>query len=160
MNNQEKGGGRGRFRINVFDAAVLVLALFCVLTIFHKSKTVSVFEQDRASHAYTVAFEICAVRYDVIEDLTVGTVLYTTTGEDRVVLGSMLDEPVIISHTGASPEGAIAVDLAGTLLCHGVLREGALVLPEGYVLRVGDELILNTEVATVTARVISLTEIA
>ncbi len=159
MNNEENARAKRSARVNVVDVAVLLLVAFAVLAFFHKSRLVSAFERDRTSHAYTVAFETLAVRYDVVDDLTVGTVTYTVMGEERVVLGSLVDEPVITLHTGAAPEGGATVDLSATLLCYGMLRENALVLPEGYVLRVGDEVILNTEVSVVAVRVISITEI-
>ena len=159
MNNEENKRAKDGTCVNVVDVAVLLLLVFAVLAFVHKSQWVRTFEQDRASHAYTVAFETAAVRYDVVDDLAVGTVTYTVIGEERVVLGSLLDEPVITAHTGSVADGGTAVDLAGTLLCHGVLREGALVLPEGCVLRVGDDLLLNTETSVVAVRVISITEI-
>ena len=159
MNCEENRRVKKSARINVFDVALLVLLAFAVLAFFHKSQLVDTFDKDRVSRSYTVAFEISGVRYDVIDDLALGTVAYTQMGEQRVVLGSLVDEPLITAHTVAVPESGATVDLAGTLLCHGILREGALVLPDGYVLRAGDTLSLSTEVTTVAVYVISITEI-
>ena len=145
--------------MNVFDVAVFLLIVFVVLGIFHKNLLTVAFERDRSMHAYTVAFEVSSVRYDVVDDLAPDAVMYTVQGEERMKLGSMLDEPVIVSHTGADPQGSAIVDLTGTLLCYGLLREGALVLPNGCLLTVGKDLAVNTEVATMTIRVISITEI-
>ncbi|MBR7112837.1 MAG: hypothetical protein IKC75_07995 [Clostridia bacterium] len=159
MNNEEKGQGKARWRINVLDVAILLLVLFSLLVIIHRNNLVEAFERDRVGHSYSVAFEVTSVRYDVVSDLEVGTDFYTLNGRDRVKLGSMLDEPLITLRAGEAITGSTMVDLSGTLLCHGILREGALVLPEGYLLFAGSDLVMNTEVATITVRVISITEI-
>ncbi len=159
MNNEEKGKALSRVKGNVFDVAVVLLVLFTLLVFWQKNNLMKIFENDRTKNAFAVAFEITDVRYDLVNDLAAGTVMYTVCDDATVELGMMLDEPVITSLDATLTEGDTMVDLAGTLSCHGVLREGALVVDQALILAVGEELFVATEISNMQIRVISITEI-
>ncbi|MBO7342351.1 MAG: hypothetical protein J6U87_06680 [Clostridia bacterium] len=120
---------------------------------------IRIFENDRTKSVYAVAFEMPPVRYDLVNDLESGTVIYVTGEEGMALLGTMLYEPAISPREGVLADGAALVDLVGTLSCHGVLRAGALVVSSDLVIAVGDELAVATEVGNMHIQVISITEI-
>ena len=159
MNNEEKSRTLPRIRLSIFDVAVLLLLFFAVFAAFQKNNMVRVFERDRTQGVYAVAFEMPPVRYDLVNDLEAGTVIYVTDEDGMVRLGTMLDEPVIAPREGALTEGSSLVDLVGTLSCHGVLRGGSLVVSSDLVLSVGDELAVATEIGNMRIQVISITVI-
>ena len=159
MNNDEKSRTARHSRINILDVAIIVLAFLTVLAIWQKDNLADVFENDRTKSSFAVAFEVSAVRYDLVEDLAAGAVLYAEAEDGFVELGMLLDEPVITWREGENGSEYAYVDLVGTLSCHGILREGALVVDSDLIIESGKLLSVVTETSNLNIRVISITEI-
>ena len=159
MNNDEKSRTARHSRINILDVAIIVLAFLTVLAIWQKDNLADVFENDRTKSSFAVAFEVSAVRYDLVEDLAAGAVLYAEAEDGFVELGMLLDEPVITWREGENGSEYAYVDLVGTLSCHGILREGALVVDSDLTIESGKLLSVVTETSNLNIQVISITEI-
>lgn len=159
MNNDEKSRTAKHTKMNILDVAIILLVLLTVLAIWQKDNLADIFESDRTNGSFAVAFEMTMVRYDLVEDLAAGTVLYAEAEDGFVELGMLLDEPVITWRNGENGSEYTYVDLVGTLSCHGILREGALVVDRDLILEVGNQLPVATEISNLNIQVISITEI-
>ncbi len=71
----------------------------------------------------------------------------------------LLDEPVITWRQGEGGSRYAYVDLVGTLSCHGILREGALVVDSDLIVESGKPLFVMTQTSNLDIQVISITEI-
>ncbi|MBR2464877.1 MAG: hypothetical protein IKB41_05570 [Clostridia bacterium] len=159
MNNDEKSRTVRHAKINILDVAIILLILLTVLAIWQKDNLADIFENDRTKSSFAVAFEVSAVRYDLVEDLAAGTVFYVETEDGFVELGMLLDEPVITWREGENGSEYAYVDLVGTLSCHGILREGALVVDSDLIVESGKPLFVMTQTSNLDIQVISITEI-
>ncbi|MBR2011371.1 MAG: hypothetical protein IKA06_06475 [Clostridia bacterium] len=159
MNNDEKSRAQKHTKMNILDVAIVLLVLLTALAIWQKDNLAQIFENDRTKSSFAVAFEITAVRYDLVDDLAASTVIYAETEDGFVELGMLLDEPVITLREGAAGSEYAYVDLACTLSCHGILREGALVVDRDLILEVSEQLSVVTETSNLHLQVISITEI-
>lgn len=159
MNNDEKSRTASHSKINILDVVIVLLVFLTVLAIWQKDNLADVFENDRTKNSFAVAFEVSAVRYDLVEDLAAGTVLYAEAEDGFVELGMLLDEPVITWRDGENGSEYAYVDLVGTLSCHGILREGALIVDSDLIIESGKLLFVVTETSNLNIQVISITEI-
>lgn len=92
----EEKKSKGRFRINLFDVVLLLLVILCVVGIWQRKNLQSLFENEQSREAYTVSFEIRALRDTSLQYLRPGTELYVESGDGRVLLGTVAgDLPVV-----------------------------------------------------------------
>lgn len=159
MNNEEKSRTAARTKVSILDVGIVLLALLTVLAIWQKNNLADAFENDRTKTSFAVAFEISLVRYDLVEELAAGTVMYVQGEKHAIELGMLLDEPEIALREGSFGSENAYVELVGTLSCHGILREGVLVVDSELALGVGDRLEVATETSNLHIEVISVTEI-
>ena len=159
MDDEENKRALPGIRPNALDVAVLFLVFFVFLAAWQKNNMIKAFEEERTRSVYAVAFEITSVRYDLVRDLETGTALYSSAGAGAQMLGTMLDEPVIMAQGGILAGDDTLVDLMGIFFSNGVLRNESLVLSSDLVIVVGEELLATTEIANMRIRVISITEI-
>ena len=54
-NTEEKKTATAKFRFNVFDAVLILLAILCVVGIWQRSNLQTLFEAGEASESYTAA---------------------------------------------------------------------------------------------------------
>lgn len=169
MANEEKSTAP-RAKIYILDVAVVLLALLLAVCLWQKNNIAYFFEGDTAQKAYSVTFTVENVRYDTTKTLVAGSKVYVTTDKGQGELGTLQDAPDVLPRlsTAVTPAGSVAVlmpqtdpqrfvDLCGTLVCRGILRNDALVL-SACSLCVGDTLVVQTEYNTLLLRVVSITE--
>lgn len=171
MNEQSRKKMNAQNHFNILDLSILLLALLAAVAIWQRTNLRFFFEGDRVKGSYSVSFTVSGVRPDVGELLAADTVLYLRTDDTAQELGRLIDDAVALPHTVLMPreEGvtevllplespALLVDFSGALLCRGVLREGALVLDNGLVLRPDMEMTVFTERAEIQILISTITE--
>lgn len=171
MANEEKYiTARVRFRL--LDIAILLLVVLTAVAAWQQSNLAYVFEADHTPRSFAVSFEITNVPHTAIDSLTANTVVYTRTDRGMVELGALIDEPAELPHITQMPgeagepytnvimpqndEGRY-VDVTGTFLCRGVLREGALVMGD-VTLSVGSDVWVTTTEGNFYFHVLSISE--
>lgn len=155
----------------LLDVAVLLLVLLSLVALWQRRNLAYVFEGDHTPRSYSVSFEILGVRRDTALTLEADTMLYAKTEEGTAELGVLTNEltvlPRIREVKGEDGEyrnvlmpivgdGAF-VDAAGTLSCHGVMREGKLMVGE-LLLAVGEDILVVGEGLELELHVVSLSE--
>ncbi len=161
-----------RVQIRLLDVAVLFLALLTALAVWQQSNLAYIFEADHTPRSFAVSFEITNVRYTAIESLAAGTPVYVGTERGTVELGALLDAPAVLprikevmGEEGMPSTNVLLpqndpdryVDVTGTFLCRGVLREGALVLGD-VTLSVGSDVLVSASESNLQIRVLSISE--
>ncbi len=171
MNEQSRKKITAQNHFNVLDLSLLLLALLAAVAIWQRTNLRFFFEGERVKSSYSVSFTVSAVRPDAVELLAADTPLYVRAGDTAHELGRLIDDATALPHTVLMPREddavevllplenpALLVDLSGVLLCRGVLRDGALVLDNGLVLRPDMVLTVFTERAEMQISVHSITE--
>ncbi|MBE6604645.1 MAG: hypothetical protein E7639_02940 [Ruminococcaceae bacterium] len=169
MANEEKSTAP-RAKVYILDVAVVLLALLLAVCLWQKNNIAYFFEADTTQKAYSVTFVIENVRYDTTKTLAEGTKIYVMTDKGQAELGTLQDAPDVLPRlsTAQTATGAVSVlmpqtdpqrfvDLSGTFVCRGVLRDATLVLPS-LSLAVNTTLVVQTEYNNLLLRVVSITE--
>ena len=173
MNDQMQKKVTAQNRLNVLDLALLLLALLAAIAVWQRHNLRFFFEGDRVKASYSVSLAVSAVRAEKAELLTADTVLYLRDGEDLYELGRLTADAEMLPCAVLMPraDGGVAevilptghpsalFDLNATFTCRGVLRDGALVLDSGAILRPDMEIVLYTERGEMQASIRLITEI-
>ncbi len=172
MNDQSQKKITSQNRLNILDLALLLLALLAVIAIWQRENLRFFFEGDRVKSSYSVSFTVSAVRDDTADLLTADTMVYLKTDGAVYELGRLSDDadrlPCAVLMPRAdggtaevilpADDPAALFDLNATFVCRGILRDGALVLDSGVVLRPEMEMLLLTERGEMWAFIRSITE--
>ena len=158
---------------NIIDLALLLLALLAAVAIWQRQNLAFLLEGDRVKASYSVTVSVSSVRRDAAELLTADTALYVKSGNDTKELGRLLDDALVLPRTVLMPRGdgesavevllpvgdeAELVDLHVTLICRGIIRDGALVLDNGVFLQPDMELRAFTDRGEWQISVLSIME--
>lgn len=170
MNEQSKRKMIPRNYFSALDLALLLLAVLVAVAIWQRSNLRFLFEGDRVKASYSVTLSVNGVRPEVADLLSADTALFLKGENSTEELGRLVDDPLLLPRTVILPEAGDTavllppederslVDINATLLCRGIVRDGALVLDSGAVLQPGAELAVFTEKGEVTVVILSVTE--
>lgn len=159
-------------RIHLLDVALIALLVLSVLAVWQRQNLAYIFEGDHTQRAYSVSFETVGVEYGATESLLANTVVFANTEQGAAELGVLLDEVTVLPRTQRvmGEDGTYSdvlmlpqkdsdlVDAVGTLSCHGVMREGALIVGD-VTLTVGESLLVSGADFELEFRVLSISEI-
>ena len=160
MNREVNKKSALRIRFGALDAALLLLLVLTVFSLWQKQTLRILFDRQRDEAAYTVAFTAESVPHSDLSHFTDGAVVYLVdSGEERIFLGTFSGTPQwvaelreVTDEAGNSVEVPYPeedterpVTLFGALSCRGGLRDGLLVLQGGTMLTLGDTFFVATE---------------
>lgn len=172
-NTEEKKTATAKFRFNVFDVVLILLAILCVVGIWQRSNLQSLFEAGDASDTYTVTFEIKKLRSTTAELLSDGTELYLYENGTRIPLGTLTGEPaarpaseylyyegnVVEARYPDDPDECLQ-DVTGTITCRMIEHDGAYLLGGVSRIAVNQTIAAYTESADLEIRVKSIRKAA
>lgn len=159
-----------RFRINMLDVVLLLLAILCAVGIWQRNNIRALFASGEELDSYTVSFEIRKLRSATVELLPKGTALYTDDGEDRVPLGTIADhlsvsaafeylpndkgEPVKSVYPEDEYENLL--DANGKLTCRGIERNGRFLVDGELYLAVNQTIYAMSEDVDLEIRITAI----
>ena len=170
---KEKKKASARFRFNIFDAVLILLAVLCVVGVWQRKNLQAFFESGDELDTYTVTFEARRMRSTTAALLTESTVLYVEEGNKRVTLGTVSGQVLPLAATvylqDKSGQMVEAVypqddyeyyqDVSGTLSCRGLTHNGAFFLEGEIYLAVDRTVAVSTELADFEIRITGIQKV-
>ncbi len=171
--NEEKKKTPSRFRFNIFDAVLILLAILCIVGVWQRKNLQKLFASGDALETYTVTFEAKRMRSTTAALLTKDTVLYMEEGSRRVTLGTVSEQVLPLAATvylqdknGQIVEAVYPQDdyeylqdVSGTLNCRGITHGGAFLLEGEIYLAVDRTVAVSTELADFEIRITSIQKV-
>ena len=159
-----------RFRINLLDIVLILLAILCVVGVFQRRNIEKLFESGEAMESYSIRFEIRKMRSSTVELLQADTALYLEEDGRRVSLGTIAEAPSVSASVVYLPDGEGGTveavypedayeylqDVKGTLLCRGVVHDGSFRLEGSTYLAVNQTVKAYTENADFEIRILAI----
>lgn len=170
---EEKKKLSSRFRFNIFDAVLILLAILCIVGVWQRKNLQNLFESGEALETYTVTFESRKMRSTTAALLTKDTELYLENDDARVSLGTISEQVLPLAATvylqdknGQTVEAVYPQDdyeylqdVSGTLTCRGITHNGAFLLEGKTYLAVDQIVAAYTETADFEIRITSIQKV-
>ena len=170
---EEKKKNTPRFRFNIFDAVLILLAILCIVGVWQRKNLQALFESGEAMEAYTVTFESRKMRSTTAALLTKDTALYVDSDGTRVSLGTISEQVLPLAATvylqdknGQIVEAVYPQDdyeylqdVSGTLICRGIEHDGSFLLDGKLYLAVDQILSAHTETADFEIRITGIQKV-
>lgn len=172
-NEKDKNKKARRFPLNVFDVALILLAVLCIVGVFQRNNLQQMFEKKEALENYTLTFEVKQMRNTAASLLVQGTELYLTDREARVSLGTLsgpfnaVPATVYLQDKNGNTVKAVypeddyecLQDGTGTLNCRGIEHEGRFLLEGKTYLAVNQTVTAYTESADLEIRITGIQKV-
>ena len=164
---------RARWRFNIVDAILILLALLCIVGVWQRKNLQALFESGETLEEYTVTFEVKQLRSTTADLLAKGVALYITDGGTEIPLGILAENAASTAATVYLPnedgemteavypqdEYDYRLDVKGKLTCHGVERDGRFLLEGKCALAVNQILTAHTEKVDIEIRITSIEKV-
>lgn len=148
-------------RFNLLDAIAILLLLLILVGVWQRQNLQKLFTTDEVLDEYTVSFAIKKMRSTTVDLLDKGTVLYTENDGERIALGALADSVASSAATvdlydkngklvqAVYPQDPYEylLDVAGTILCSGVERNGSFLVGGKMYLAYNKTVFVQTETA-------------
>ena len=173
MKNSETKNIFSKFRFNVVDAVLILLAILAIVGVWQRKNLQNLFDSGEALEAYTVTFEIKKMRSTTADLLQKDTALYLEDDGTRVSLGTLAEQVSTSAATVYLQDGAgntvkavypqdafeYLLDVGGTLNCRGIEHEGVFLLEGKTYLAVNQVVAAYTENADFEIRITSIQKV-
>lgn len=170
---EEKKKTSPRFRFNIFDAVLILLAVLCIVGVWQRKNLQELFESGEELETYTVTFEARKMRSTTAALLTKGTELYLEEGGTRISLGTVSEQVLPLAATvylqdknGRIVEAVYPQDdyeylqdVSGTLSCRGLESDGSFLVDGQIYLAVDSTVAVYTETADFEIRITSIRKV-
>lgn len=170
---EEKKKNPPRFRFNIFDAVLILLAVLCIVGVWQRKNLQALFESGEELESYTVTFEARKMRSTTAALLTKDTELYLEEGGARISLGTISEQVLPLAATvylqdknGQIVEAVYPQDdyeylqdVSGQLSCRGLTDGGAFMLGGQLHLAVDQTVAVHTETADFEIRITGIQKV-